>query len=106
VQLENTVLPPGVARINLQTTREDGIGMSFGTNTGLTLGNIHAGDSRSAVWTLRLTTPGTKVFTFRSWSENGGTVTTDVTVTDAKPDLQMSVLTGPASASPGGGFNL
>jgi hypothetical protein len=106
VQLENTVLPPGVARINLQTTREDGIGMSFGTNTGLTLGNIHAGDSRSAVWTFRLTTPGTKVFTFRSWSENGGTVTTDVTVTDAKPDLQMSVLTGPASASPGGGFNL
>jgi hypothetical protein len=106
VHLENTVLPAGVQRINLQTTREDGIGMSFGTNTNLTLGNIHAGDSRSAVWTFRLTTPGTKVFSFRSWSENGGTATTDVTVVDAKPDLRMPVFTGPASASPGGGFNV
>ena len=101
VHLENTVLPPGVIRVDLQTTREDGIGMSFGTATNLTLGNIRAGDSRSAVWTFRLTTPGTKAFTFRSWSENGGELTTNVTVTDAKPDLLITALSAPASAQPG-----
>src|SRR5262249_27514992 len=53
------------------------------------------------VWTFRLTTPGTKVFTFRSWSENGGEQTTNVTVTDAKPDLRMPALSAPASAQPG-----
>lgn len=106
VHLENTVLPPGVIRVDLQTTREDGIGMSFGTASNLTLGNIHAGDSRSAVWTFRLTTPGTKVFTFRSWSENGGELTTNVTVTDAKPDLRITAISGPATTSPGSTFNV
>jgi hypothetical protein len=90
-----------VTLVGVRTTREDGIVHDFGTASELTLGDVHAVDTRSAVWTFRLTTPGTKVFTFRSWSENGGTATTNVTVVDAKPDLQVTALGAPASAQPG-----
>jgi subtilisin family serine protease len=87
VHLERTSFPSGVTLQSVTTKREDNITMDFGTATELTLGNISQGDSRSAVWTFRASTTGSKTLTFRSWSENGGTRTDSVTVSPGLPDL-------------------
>lgn len=80
VQLGNTWLPSGVTLQSVATTRKDGIPMSFGTATELGLGDIVAGDSRSATWTFQLTSSGYKTLSFRSWSDNGGESTINVTL--------------------------
>jgi hypothetical protein len=36
---------------DVATVREDGVAISFGTASELTLGDIHEGDTRRAVWT-------------------------------------------------------
>ena len=76
-----TSLPSGVTLQNVSTVREDNINMDFGTATQFTLGNIRADDTRSVVWRFRAGTSGSKTFSFRVWSENGGTKTRNTSVT-------------------------
>ena len=81
VHVELTSVPAGVTRLDVQTTRYDGVTTVFPpaeiTTDTLTLGNVFPGLSRSATWRFRADTTGTKSFTARAWSENGGTVTRD-----------------------------
>jgi subtilisin family serine protease len=90
VQVALTSVPAGVTRLDVQTTREDGVTMSFlGVPDALTLGNAFPGITRSATWWYRADTTGTKSFTARAWSENGGTVTPSATtqIVVGVPDL-------------------
>jgi hypothetical protein len=80
VHAEISSMPSSVVLDEVAITREDGITMTFGEDE-LSLGNIVQGDTRTARWTFRATTPGSKTFRFRIWSENGGTVDRSVTVT-------------------------
>jgi hypothetical protein len=80
VHLQNTSNSSGVSRTNVQTGRKDGLTTGFGTADNFTLGDIVANDSRSAAWTFLATAVGTKTLTFRSWSENAGTVERSVNV--------------------------
>jgi hypothetical protein len=73
-------LPSGVTLLDANTTREDGVPMTFSNARGLTLGSIVEGDSRSATWRFRMDTPGPKTFRVRSWSDNGGSSVASVTV--------------------------
>lgn len=77
---EISSISPGLQFVQVSTAREDGVNMAF-SNDEFSLGNIIHGDSRSARWTLRATSPGTKSVTFRAWSENGGTQTRTVNIT-------------------------
>ena len=87
-----TSLPSGVTLQNVSTVREDNINMDFGAATQFTLGNIRVDDTRSVVWTFRAGTPGSKSFTFRVWSENGGTETKSTSVTaGCAPDPPGSI---------------
>jgi hypothetical protein len=83
VHLARTSFPSGVTLEDVATVREDGVAISFGTASELTLGDIHEGDTRRAVWTFRATTLGAKTLAFRSWSENGGERTASVTIVPA-----------------------
>jgi subtilisin family serine protease len=74
-------IPAGVTLLQTNTTREDGVAMSFPNAAGLTLGSIVQGDSREAFWRFRVDTRGSKTFRLRSWSDNGGTSFASVTVT-------------------------
>lgn len=74
-------IPLGVTLLQTNTTREDGVAMSFLNAAGFTLGSIVEGDSRVATWRFRIDTPGSKCFRLRSWSDNGGTNLANVTVT-------------------------
>lgn len=74
-------IPSGVTLLQTNTTREDGVAMSFPNAAGLTLGSIIEGDSREATWRFRIDTRGSKTFRLRSWSDNGGTNFASVTVT-------------------------
>ena len=76
-----TEIPLGVTLVETNTTREDGVAMSFPNAAGLTLGSIVEGDSRVATWRFRIDTAGSKCFRLRSWSDNGGTNFASVTVT-------------------------
>jgi hypothetical protein len=78
--IEINSMSPGLTSDGVSTIREDGVSMSF-TENQFSLGNIVDGDTRSANWSFRATTAGTKNIVFRIWSENGGTVTRTVTVT-------------------------
>lgn len=80
VHLGLTGLPSGLSLVNVSTTREDGISMTFRNRRGITLGNIIQGDSRSAVYTFRVNSSGTKTLNFRAWSENGGTRTSSIQI--------------------------
>lgn len=80
VHLQNTSVSSGLTRQGMTTTREDGVAMNFGTASNVTLGNIRGSDSRSAVWTFRADSVGSKTIGFRAWSENGGTPTQSITV--------------------------
>ncbi len=81
VHLQNTILPFGISRRQISTAREDGRTSTFGsTQNDITLGNIVESDSRTAAWRFRANSTGSKTFTFRAWSENGGTLTRTVTV--------------------------
>ena len=73
VHLSLPEMPPGVTLLDVSTTREDGVTMSFANALGLTLGSIVEGDGRTAIWRFRVDTAGPKTFRFRSWSDNGGT---------------------------------
>ena len=75
-----TSFPAGIVQDDVTTTREDNIAMSFSGASSLTLGNVHEGDTRSATWTLRATTAGNRILSFRTWSENGGIDTVDVSI--------------------------
>jgi hypothetical protein len=79
VYLERTNLPAGLSFEGVSTTREDGVTMNF-TGNNLSLGNIVQGDSRSATWSFRVTSTGSKTVNFKAWSENGGTRTSSVTI--------------------------
>ena len=48
VHLQNTSNSSGVSRLNVQTTRKDGLTVGFGTADNLTLGDIVASDNRPA----------------------------------------------------------
>ena len=78
--VEISSISSGLQFVNVSTTREDGITMTF-TDDEFSLGNIISGDSRTATWTLRATSAGSKSVTFRVWSENGGTYTRTVNLT-------------------------
>lgn len=78
--IEISSMSPGLQVINIATTREDGIAMNFSGNE-FSMGNIVSGDTRSATWTLRASSPGNKRITFRVWSENGGTHTRTINLT-------------------------
>lgn len=80
VHLQNTSNSSGVSRTNVQTARKDGLTVGFGTADNLTLGDVVSGDSRTASWTFLATSVGVKTMTFRSWSENAGTVERSVTL--------------------------
>ncbi len=102
VQVALTSVPAGVTRLDVQTTREDGVTMSFfGDPDALTLGNVFAGISRSATWWYRADTTGPKAFTARAWSENGGTVTPTTTtqIVVGVPDL-VETAAVPSPAAP------
>lgn len=101
VHLALTSITAGVAFENVRTTREDNVLMDFGAATNFTLGDIHQGDTRSAVWTFRMNTAGNTTIGFRAWSENGGTVFANVAVSEARPDLTFTAFNAPPSAEPG-----
>ena len=77
--IEISNLPNGVTFDEVSISREDGINMVF-TNDEFSLGNIIQGDTRSANWTFRATSSGSKNIQFRIWSENGGILTRTVTI--------------------------
>ena len=79
VHLENTFRASGVSFVSVSTIREDGTSTSM-TSPEVTLGDIRAGDSRTAVWTFRKTSSGSKQIRFRTWSENAGEQTRTITV--------------------------
>jgi hypothetical protein len=81
VHLSVPTVPAGLTLLGVSTTREDGIPMDFPSSPALTLGTVVAGDSREAVWRFRADTSGPKTVGFRAWSNNGGTVLQNVTVT-------------------------
>jgi hypothetical protein len=81
VHLSVPTVPAGLTLLGVSTTREDGVAMDFPNSPALTLGTVTAGDSREAVWRFRADTSGPKTVRFRAWSNNGGTVFQDVTVT-------------------------
>jgi len=96
VQLEPTLIPLGVTLLDVQTTRADGVAMSFlNVTDALTLGNVVNGLSRSATWLFRADTTGPKTFKIRAWSENGGEVTAITTpeVVPVRGDLVETALT-------------
>jgi len=70
-----------VTLLETNTTREDGVAMSFSNAAGFTLGSIVEGDSRVATWRFSIDASGSKCFRLRSWSDNGGTNFASVTVT-------------------------
>ncbi len=80
VHVAVAAIPSGVTLLQTDTTREDGVAMSFPNAAGLTLGSIVQGDSRQATWRFRIDTSGSKTFRLRSWSDNGGTGFASVTV--------------------------
>jgi hypothetical protein len=93
VHVEAELLPSGVTLLGLQTTRHDGVTMSFPVAPDtLTLGNVVPLLSRSATWLFRADTPGPKLFGVRAWSDNGGTVT-------AFKALQVVALTADLAAT-------
>jgi len=112
VQIAMTSIPSGVTLLDLQTTRADGVTMSFfGTSDALTLGNVVSGLSRSATWWFRADTTGPKTFSARAWSENAGAVTPSTTtqVNPLQPDLvESSASMSPASpvVAPGNSFSV
>lgn len=87
VDLALTNIPGSLTLLNVETTRKDGITMSFGANTDLTLGDIIESDTRSVKWTFRATSVGSKTIPFRALSENGGTHFQNAAVTVTSPDL-------------------
>jgi hypothetical protein len=94
--------PPGVTFLRFDTTRHDGVNMTFSSPDGrVTLGNLVPLLGRSATWTYRADTPGPKAFRVRTWSSNGGEViaTTTVTVPTPLANLATTVVT-PAPAFP------
>lgn len=72
VHLQTIGVPAGITLESLQTTREDNVAMDFPGASGLSLGSIPQGDSRSATWRFRIDTRGPKTLRFRARSENGG----------------------------------
>ena len=80
VHVAVAAIPSGVTLLDTNTTREDGVPMSFPNAAGITLGSIVQGDSRQATWRFRIDTGGSKTFRLRSWSDNGGTSFASVTV--------------------------
>ena len=91
-----------VTYLSIQTTRLDGITMSFPQpyeyqrlDNPFTLGNLFPSISRSATWTFRADTPGRKEFTITGWSKTGGQFSL-VTAVDVQPlpmDLVEAALT-------------
>ena len=81
VHVAVAAIPSGVTLLDTNTTREDGVAMSFLNAAGLTLGSIVQGDSREASWRFRIDARGPKTFRLRSWSDNGGVDFASVTVT-------------------------
>ena len=80
MHLENTELPSGVQLVDVSTTREDGVDMSFAPSRSFTLGNVVQGRSRTVTWTFRTSLEECHDIEFRAWSENGGTEIETVTV--------------------------
>ena len=91
----------GLTQLGIETTREDGVVMDFGTQSDFTLGNIRASDSRSAVWRFRADSPGEETLLFRIWSENGGTVTKTVSVIPGSPPPTPASISYPSSDNDG-----
>jgi Subtilase family len=72
VHLEAAAVPSGVTLVQVSTTREDNVAMTFTNMTGISLGSVVQGDSRLATWRFSVDTPGAKTVRFRAVSENGG----------------------------------
>ncbi len=87
VHLTRTAFSSGLTNLDVETTRVDDVVMNFGTVDNLTLGNIVESDNRSATWYFHADSAGNKTISFRAWSENGGTVTKDVTIVVTPPQV-------------------
>jgi hypothetical protein len=81
VQVSVPTVPAGLTLLGVSTTREDGVTMDFPNANALTLGTVTEADTREAVWRFRHDSKGSKTIRFRAWSNNGGTVFQDVTIT-------------------------
>jgi hypothetical protein len=95
-QVELTALPLGVTPLGLSTVRHDGVTTPAPDALGsLTLGNLVPMLGRSATWTFRANTVGTKTFRARVWSENGGEIIATATVQVVAPlaNLTPTVVT-------------
>jgi hypothetical protein len=81
VQVSVPTVPAGLTLLGVSTTREDGVTMDFPNVNALTLGTVTEADTREAVWRFRHDSKGSKTIGFRAWSNNGGTVFQNVTIT-------------------------
>jgi hypothetical protein len=119
VQVLTQTADTGVTYLSIQTTRLDGITMSFPhpanefqrLDNPFTLGNLFPSISRSATWTFRADTPGPKTFTITGWSKTEGefSLSTTVNVAPLPMDLVEAALTTNPSApiaAPGTTFSV
>jgi hypothetical protein len=81
-------VPPGTTPLGAQTTRLDGVTMSFTPMASMTLGNIVPILSRSATWYFRADTPGPKDFYVRVRWENQGELILNTTFA-VVPDMSV-----------------
>jgi len=72
VHLAAAGIPSGVTLVQVDTTREDNVAMTFTGLNAISLGTIVQGDTRRATWRFRVDTAGPKTVRFRAVSENGG----------------------------------
>ncbi|MEN0004968.1 MAG: S8 family serine peptidase [Bacteroidota bacterium] len=79
VFLERLNIPSGLTFVDVTAKSKDNITYTF-NGSGLSMGNIVAKDTRSAVWTFRVNSTVPQTVNFRAWSENGGTEMATVTV--------------------------
>jgi hypothetical protein len=69
----------------LTTTRADGTVLSR-AGSGVTLGDIPAGEARSALWSFRATSLGLKTLTFYSHSDNRGSRVQSIDIDPCEDD--------------------
>ncbi len=80
-------IPGGVEIVSMNTTREDGITMSYGSDSDINLGDIREGDDRTVTWMLKATSSGIKTIGTGMNSDNSGTTSTSIDVNASlRPD--------------------
>jgi len=101
VQVEPVTMPTGVLPLDRETTRLDGVSMSFpSAQASITLGNIPPSWSRTATYAYLAQTPGSKTFTYRAWSENSGEVTVSRTINVVSGTLSSDLVVTSMGSTP------